>query len=326
MKQLRVLELNKAYSLHNLNQIRTQIINIPELKNDPDYCSFATGAFSRLDANKYSGIDIFFITKGNHRDHKKSNIKKTLIDAELINIIEKLGLPPLSDDGALLKTIYLDNILTDPQNISYAPNWYRLLLILESTPLYNNELYDEIIRALIIDYYKCYSKAILEPSIFLMQDIILYWKKQCLDYWHIRNFAFEDDNEDMFNHVATMKLSFSHKITCYSFIAQIIAHLYSINVDKIAEIVKMTPLERLMNLKEIRPDVNVLVDNAVELYSGFLELMNLGIENLFQTPDSNIMIKDVYQKGDDLSQTIHEILLLLSDRTHPHLIKQLLYN
>jgi predicted nucleotidyltransferase len=148
----------KEFSLKQLEMLKTGIKDIEELAKYNSYSIYVTGSYGRLEATQYSDLDLFFITSGK-RSNPISQLSKTLIDADLIRLTEKMGFPPFSNDGQFLDIHYLDDIVDQlgSRNDDFS-NFFtaRLLLLLESAPLYNEAFYDESVSRMIQTYYRDY--------------------------------------------------------------------------------------------------------------------------------------------------------------------------
>ena len=117
-------------------------------------------------------------------------IKKTLLDADLIRAAQELRFPDFSNDGEYLEVHYIDDILNNlggPRDDFQNHFTARLLLLLESRPLYNESFYENVMKKIIYSYYRDYHDH--EDSfspIFLINDIIRFWRTLCLNYEHRR--------------------------------------------------------------------------------------------------------------------------------------------
>jgi hypothetical protein len=267
-------DINKKsqYSLGRLDKFKNLLMNSSELKVQKSFCIYTTGSYGRLEASEHSDLDLFFLS--DMEDAPFSKISKTLIDADIITSCRKMGLPEFSGDGEYLeihniKDIYseLGSRKDDYHNFFSA----RMLLLLESRAIYNEELYNEMIKKTVDKYYKDFHEHEKNfKPVFLVNDVIRFWRTMCLNYEHNRNRKFSQAGltKDAIQikkseiHIKNLKLRFSRKLTCYSFLLSL---LYSEKVLKqadILEIIKLTPLQRLENLAQdslIKQDVEKLI-------------------------------------------------------------------
>ncbi len=117
----------------------------------------------------------------------------------------------------------------------------RLLMILESKPLYNLAAYDELIDSIIIKkYFKDY-KSHCENfhPLFMMNDIKRYWNTLTVNYEYGR----KDSHSVNKKNWKRLKLKFARLITCYSMIACLYEE--SITPEYTINCIKLTPFERL---------------------------------------------------------------------------------
>ena len=144
---------HREFSKLRLNELANRFKTIHEL-NDNKLCVFATGSYGRLEASPNSDIDLFFLDT----DHslQTSNLEKTIINAEIIKICRNLGLPEFSKDGLYLKSLWLKEMkdaIGSPADDYYNFFTARLLMLLESQPLYNEYLYEKALQEIINCYY-----------------------------------------------------------------------------------------------------------------------------------------------------------------------------
>ena len=92
-----------------------------------------------------------------------------------------------------------------------------MLLLLESKPLFNEQLYHQVILDIINVYFNDYAKHEKNfKPIFLANDIIRFWKTMCLNYEEKRK-RHENDSTSRYKYrVKNLKLKFSRLTTCYS--------------------------------------------------------------------------------------------------------------
>lgn len=100
----------------------------------------------------------------------------------------------------------------------------------------------------------------------------------CLNFEYSRNNKLNDPNlfeSEKLNiknefHLKNLKLKFSRKLTCYSFLLCVLYSKELLTQENIKGIIKLTPLERIESLKEnsrMKPKLNELT----ELYCWFLK-------------------------------------------------------
>jgi UTP:GlnB (protein PII) uridylyltransferase len=73
----------EKYCTNRIAQLKNHLKRINELYNNDSLCIYVTGSYGRLEASKFSDLDLFFLNKDSN---DFSKITKTLIDASIINI------------------------------------------------------------------------------------------------------------------------------------------------------------------------------------------------------------------------------------------------
>lgn len=301
----------KTFTDTKVNEFKKHILTMQQLPRN--YSIYITGSFARGEGTEYSDMDLFFIFN-NDIDNLQtsiSRIDKILIDAELIKIVRKMNMPDFSRDGEFLKIHQVSELVgkigsqdEDYLNLFTA----RLLLILESKPIYNEDTYNLVLEKTINTYYKDFhdhNKMFL-PT-FLTNDIIRFWKTLTLNYEHSRNRRPNDIDKNK-SHIKNLKLKFSRKLTCFSFILQILFEQNPINENTILKISKMTSLERINHIGENNKEQEDNIDKLLDLYAWFLDAMHKPNEELLNwISDTEERIK-AFDKATQFSDAMYEIM------------------
>ena len=145
----------------------------------------------------------------------------------------------------------------------------RLLLILESYPLHNPQIYSEIIGSITQTYFRDYHDHHSEfKPIFIANDIIRFWKTLCLNYEHKRNRPDNDSSRKVKNHIKNLKLKFSRLMTCFSMIYAVSLSKKSINAEELANLIKKSPTSRINTENNVECPI---VQSILNEYTWFLE-------------------------------------------------------
>ena len=156
-------------------------------------CVYATGSFGRCEASAHSDLDLFIVGKRDgieELDGKEGSLLKHLdeicIKAALIDVTRQLGIPEFSGDGRYLVHYSVHDFtktLGTPEDDVTNTFTARLLLLLESCPLLEDQVYREIIEEVIGAYWGDYEdhKTDFMPA-FLANDILRLWRTFCVNY------------------------------------------------------------------------------------------------------------------------------------------------
>jgi hypothetical protein len=282
------IEQRRSYSESKLKELRERIPQkVAVVNNCPRLCIYATGSFARLDAGQHSDLDLFFVTtpgagasgapspEGAEKREwpAVTRIQETLIKADLIRLGADMALPEFSGDGQYLVIHARDDLVNhlgsqteDYENLFTA----RLLLLLESTPLWNELVYDEVVTECVNAYYRDFhDHAENFRPVFFANDIVRFWKTLCLNYEHKRNRKEKGEEAKRKSHLKNFKLKFSRLLTCFSMVACLCDKDLSDHPDKAILLVKQTPFERLERLVD-RYHMEELWRQMKELYAWFL--------------------------------------------------------
>lgn len=303
------LQSSAAYSRDRIEELRKQVLQIPQLaKNDAGLCIYATGSYARQEASEHSDLDLFFVKV---LPAPLSRIDKTLIDAALINITRDMRFGEFSGDGQYLEVHDLDKILE--QLGSPADDYYnyftaRLLLLLESTPIYADELYKNAIEKIIASYYRDYEDHHEDfRPIFLVNDIVRFWKTMCLNYEHNRNAQVEDRVLRSKAQLKNLKLKFSRMVTCFSTIVTLAQGSQIVTQQYLSEIVHQPPLVRLKNAAEAAGETELL-ESLLEDYSWFLRFNGRPKEVILQAISDSQERKAVFIRAQQFGSKMYQLL------------------
>lgn len=317
-----IIKTRQAYSLEKLSQL---IVEINKIQNNSfkEICIYATGSFGRNEAGEKSDLDIFLISK----EEKISNIDSILLFSELIKINEKLGFPKFSRDGMFLEIHKLDNILDiGSQSDDYQNSFTaRMLYLLESKCIYNEKLYNDFLYKIINAYFTDFNdhEKNFRP-IFLVNDILRYWRTLCLNYEHRRHREIDNKSDSKSTkvkaHRNNLKLKFSRMLTCYSFILDILNTKNQFNPDLIKEIAERTPIERMLKISDNNQSSKNKIKEILDLYEWFLDLMKEDDDWIYKEENRNL----AFSKSRVFGSSIFEILIETASLNESGLLKYMI--
>ncbi len=275
IEKIPLLDERLRYSTERIEELKMAVQNNEDLKEN-DVCVYLTGSYGRREAHSSSDLDLFFLRSGSAETCKLPRVEKALFDAALIKAARKLEFPEFTKGGAYLDIHYLDDILKylgcpedDYRNYFTA----RMLLLLESTPILNEKIYEKIISSIVESYYRDYHdhEINFRPA-FLLNDIHRYWITMCLNYEHARNRRDREDGEKNEAHLKNLKLKFSRLMTCYSMIVPILAFPDVIPPEEIIKLAHKTPISRLLDVASEHERYVDTVKDVLLHYTWFLEI------------------------------------------------------
>lgn len=231
------------YSKDLLARIRTALATKPSCCR-PELCVYAAGSLARHETGRASDLDLFFIGhRANRppRERSVTRLQELCAFADLITVNDALQLQPFSGDGQYLKIHELEDIIDgtgssedDSENLFTT----RLLLLLESKPLAGDSLYEEAVRRVLDMYFRDGRGRKDFRPLFIMNDILRYWRTLCLNYERDR----ASEGKPWWKR--NLNLKFPRKLTVFSTVLCIIATRMS-TAEDFLRISSMTPMERL---------------------------------------------------------------------------------
>lgn len=247
----------KVNSSNHLNNLKNKFNECCPIYDDKKVCIYCAGSIGRGEVGTHSDLDIFMLSK-----EPFSRLNELEILANLIDVNRELGYGKFSNDGQFLKVYSLDKMLDalgaphdDSENLFTA----RMLLLLESRPVYNQILYTEYINGIIDHYFRDQRGKRSFKPLFIINDLLRFWRTLCLNYELIR------DDPDRPWRKKNINLKFSRMLTIFGTILPLIAKPLSESIE-FQELAAFSPHERFAI------GLDILDDRTLEEeYIGFLD-------------------------------------------------------
>ncbi|MBT3352846.1 MAG: hypothetical protein HOC91_06555 [Nitrospinaceae bacterium] len=210
MSSSKLISIRSEYSKNRLEKLKNNLASIPEIEIFDNITIYTAGSFARFEASEYSDIDLFFLINGKPDDLKEANIDTIRMFAIIVEVVDHMDFPKFSNDGKYLKISFSKEMIdslggSDDDYLNHFTS--RMLMLLESYPVYGNESYNSIIKEIVSSYFRDYPHHpdSFRPT-FLVNDILRFWKTLCLNYEHKRNQPTEDQSQRIKQKVKNFKL------------------------------------------------------------------------------------------------------------------------
>ncbi|MBI1353448.1 MAG: hypothetical protein GC160_03815 [Acidobacteria bacterium] len=288
-------------------------------------CVYVTGSFGRCEASAHSDLDLFIVGKRDGLrgpDGKEGSALKRLdeicIKADLIEATRALDFPEFSGDGRYLTHYSVHDFtktLGTPHDDATNTLTARLLLLLESRPLLEHSIYDEVIEEVVAAYSRDYEdhKNDFIPA-FLTNDILRLWRTFCVNYEARTERV--PEKEKAKGKLKNYKLKHSRLLTCYSGILYLVA-IYSrdqtVTPKQIVSMTGLTPTERLEWLLEEDhvTDAHGELRGLLDRYQEFLQTTNAGeqdlIERFSDKEEARALMQQAAEFGDFMFEALTRI-------------------
>jgi hypothetical protein len=301
---------------------------LSSIVGDEPLAIYVTGSFGRLEARfpKGSDLDLFFLygPRDGSPESRLSQLKWFELAGELIRITRDLEFEEFSRDGAFLQVHNVWHIgkqlgsqHEDAENGFTA----RLLLLLESRYILNEDLYLRFMTETIGFYYSDYpaNRGTFRPT-FLINDILRFWRTLCLNYEHKRSRKRGERERDDPNSpwradsaLDNLKLRFSRLSTCYSMVIALAAEPTPVTPERVLELCLTAPTDRWAIAAEhalpaARGEALEKHGKILEAYEYFLDLVS-NEAALKQQLASHTEREKTRQKAGEFGQLVSEFLL-----------------
>ena len=189
-------------------------------------CVYVTGSFGRAEASPHSDLDLFIVGLTGHGSEETSGkaerlfspIEETLLKADLIKSSRELDFPEFDRDGEFLVHHSIDDLvktLGRPTDDAVNTFTARLLLLLESKALLEDNVYNQVLDSVVEAYWVYFERHEDDfvPA-YLANDILRLWRTFCVNYEAFTKREPEDERAK--RRLKNYKLRHSRLLTCYS--------------------------------------------------------------------------------------------------------------
>jgi len=309
-------------TVERFDKLKERLISA-ENRSKNKACVYVTGSFGRGEASKFSDLDLFIVGKSTKREGTEerllTRLEEICVKAELIHVTRELKFPEFSGDGEYLKH-YTKNELVKAlgtEQDDYINTFTaRLLLLLESKPLIEENVYRHVIEDVIAAYWRDYEdhEKDFMPA-YLANDILRLWRTFCVNY-EARTKT-EPEEKKIKRRIKNYKLKHSRLLTCYSALIYLLA-IYTekktVSTEDAIQMISHTPTGRVMWLKEqkyIPKETKSIADEVIEKYTGFLQETDKNEADLilkFSDPEkSKSLMASAFSLGDSVSKLLASI-------------------
>ena len=242
----RNIKMNLEHSRTVVREIKSFLNSEIESKDYPATSVVACGSYARLDASNQSDLDLLIVNDGDESDISE-------IAERLYTKMAELGIPKPNPKGVFSDKVSWADVSgrIGSKEDSYDDLSRRLLLLLESRPVFGEEFFEKIVDELISKYSEYVITDPRKNFVFLLNDLIRYFRTICVNYqfttqtewgkWPIRNVKLRHSRV----------LMYASLLTC---IGTLSVYHQDDKPDLLREFVRMTPLERLKCCYEISGD------------------------------------------------------------------------
>lgn len=302
----------QIYSQDRLDVLRNQIGALDSAKSLPLLTIFTAGSYARNEASVHSDVDLFFLYDRPSINHTHSRIKEIKLFADVLKIVEGMGFPEMSNDGEYLKILYLDQNLAElgGRTDDYQNHFTtRMLLLLESRAVFNDSGYNSAVSKVVESYFRDYEDHATEfRPIFLVNDILRFWKTLCLNYEHKRNQPEFDEERRIKQKVKNFKLKYSRLLTCFASVAYLSSFPEPMRPEDVSEMVSLTPLQRLKHAQSRMPSAAEAIEAATDQYVWFLRKTELPSAQLYEWFLNKDNRSVAFSKARSFGDTIFDVL------------------
>lgn len=270
----KLLTTRRARSSSRIAELSRALKTNPVLKANDGVTVYAVGSYGRGEASNRSDLDLF-VMQDDRRSPRLGQLQQMELFSHLVDVARSMHFPPFSNDGEYLKVHSLTEMCRDlgsAQDDTTNAFTARMLLLLESRPIVGAKAYGEIIAAILAEYWRDYSDHAADfRPIFLLNDVMRYWKTLCLNYESKRNEPEAVTAVDKAKqHRKDLKLKYSRLLICFGLVIPLATGRFR-SATEVRKLLELTPLERLERAAGSDADAGQLVRHVKDSYVAFLK-------------------------------------------------------
>lgn len=247
-KNHKELQKRQTLSTEQIKKITTEFNTSLDLRQHKAITVYCGGSLGRGEVGSNSDLDLFILS--NNKKSVECHLYSLRLLSEVIRINSKLGFPEFSNDGQYLQVYSFPdmlNALGSPRDDNENLFTVRMLLILESKSVFNEDLYSQNIENTLGHYFRDSRGRSSFRPLFLLNDLLRYWRTVCLNYELIR-----DDPKKPWRK-KNINLKFSRMLTVFGTVLPIIAKPAT-KIECLIDLVNCSPMERLARGLDILGD------------------------------------------------------------------------
>jgi predicted nucleotidyltransferase len=247
LNKYRDISENRNFSEAKLAELRKHFEEAPADAKRGIVCVVACGSYARLEASAKSDLDILIVTRGTDNAGKmREHVKQ---------VLAQLRLPLPNEKGVFATDCDEHELLAEVGGTKerYETLSRRLLLLLESRALLNDESYNELVAKIVEEYSRDVVADSTKNFVYLLNDLIRYFRTICVNYQHSKG---EEWGKWP---IRNIKLRHSRVLMYFSMVASLGELSRSEVADKVQELrkyIEATPLERLFRCYRSADDTN----------------------------------------------------------------------
>jgi len=307
----------RDYSLARLSELRKKLDPIKPLLKQHPLCVYATGSYGRLEAWSGSDADLFFLYDDADESQRVPLTTFIRLSALLIESTETMDFPPFSGDGRYLEVQYvgeMERVLGSPSDDSLNAFTARMLLLLESQPVYDEVVYARLLERIVGFYYRDYGSHDKDfLPVFLVNDILRFWRTLTLNYEHHRLKLLPLTGEELERKKAdsalkNYKLKVSRLATCFSMVANLSAEPVPVTVETVLELCRLTPSGRFDRLTGHSEAAEGVIAELKVIYDAFLQSVQRKERDLLADFSDSSYRDEALQNAARYGDLIYELL------------------
>lgn len=259
---------------------------------------FCAGSIARGEVGSQSDVDLFVLSQREEEEIGVDECFEVMASALDMESVDQLGSPRFRNIYPISKLVERTGTPKDDNENLFTT---RMLLLLEGRSVFNTEIISHAREHVLEHYFRdARGRGDFRP-LFLLNDILRYWRTLCLNYELKRNDATQPWRKKNIN------LKFARMMTVFGTILPIISEPLE-DQTSLEEVCRLSPIERLerglANLEDA--DLNTELASILALYEEFLSWKEQ--ENIEEQLDNPELKRELREKAEQFVNFFHHAL------------------
>ena len=275
---------------------------------------FVTGSYGRGEATQFSDVDFFVVCSAD--DGVVDSADAENVKRHVDTVIARQSIPHDSGTDAHRLIHGIDALIQGigrPEDDHDNTLTCRLLLLLESRPLFDQDGYKEIVERVLRAYWRDFEdhRGDFVPG-YLANDILRLWRTFCVNY-EARTKS-DPEEKKARRSLKNYKLKHSRLLTCYSALAHLLMDYnerQTVTIDDARGMVILSPTERIDAIGQRVTAASAYAGQIREMYEEFLSITDSTESDLvarFLDPSKR---KHLMSQASGLGDAVYDLMCAL---------------
>lgn len=261
------IRTGEQYSTAKIDEIRAYVSQNPPPSDADIHFLAAAGSLARKEASKVSDVDLIVVTNDELTESAQDSLDRWRRD-----LCSALNLEQHNPRGVFARPVQLSKVLASAgsEKEDYSNVSIRVLLLLESDWILNQDNHSNAVDAIIDEYSSDIKGDPRKNFVFLLNDVIRYFRTICVNYQYTKS-----ETDDGKWPIRNIKLRHSRVLMYFSMVSAIgvLSRVHTPQkIEALKQLTALPPLKRLFVCYRLAGDPSYY--KVAGLYDVFLDVLS----------------------------------------------------